>query len=515
MKKNKINTVLLCILDGVGVGPNDKTNALYVANTPALDDLTTNRPNSKLRADGEYVGVPAGQMGNSEVGHITIGTGRVIQQSLVRITSDFKNNLFQKQSAYSEFVINSVDSRAIHLIGLLSDGGIHSHSDHAFELCQSLNKLGKPIFLHAITDGRDTDVNAGIMQLLEFEKQIHKLENVEVVTVSGRYYAMDRDNRWDRVEKAWGLFTNGTGKEFSSIADALQSGYDNGLSDEHIEPSLINTDKHLDYRLQDNDSVFLFNFRGDRMRQISRCFLGLDDIGFDCFTPNLNAVATMTLYDSDFKDKCFIIYPPETCENSLGEVVSKTGLKQLRIAETEKYAHVTFFFNNGREEPFDNEDRVLIPSPRDVATYDLKPEMSLPELTKRLSKIIQTNVYDLIVLNIANADMVGHTGDFVASVKAVECIDSSLGKLMAAIDDVDGEMIIIADHGNIEQMLIKGRPSTTHSLNPVPCIYYGDRDILLKDGSLADVAPTILTMLDIESPKQMLGKSLFKNKLGK
>ncbi|MBL4621655.1 MAG: 2,3-bisphosphoglycerate-independent phosphoglycerate mutase [Immundisolibacteraceae bacterium] len=510
MKQEKKGTVLLCILDGVGVGPNDKTNAIHIANTPTLDRLNSQHPHANLRSDGEFVGVPAGQMGNSEIGHITIGTGRVVQQSLVKISADLDNKQFQKKSAYKKFLNKSENSRVIHLIGLLSDGGIHSHIEHAICLCKSLNKLNQPILVHAITDGRDTAVNAGISQIQEFQNRIQNLENVKLVSIIGRYYAMDRDNRWDRIEIAWNMFTKGTGTEYSSVSEALQSGYNDGLSDEHIKPSLISLSGDLDSTIQDGDSVFLYNFRGDRMRQITRCFLGLKGIDFKCSTPNLHSVATMTLYDIEFKQDACVIYPSETCKNTLGEVVSLAGLKQLRIAETEKYAHVTFFFNNGREKPFDLENRVLIPSPRDVATYDLKPEMSLPELTHQLVNTIQANDYDLIVLNIANADMVGHTGNFNAAVKAVEYIDEALKKIIAAIDQVNGEILIIADHGNIEQMSIHGKPSTTHTLNPVPCIYYGKRDLGLRNGSLSDVAPTILAMLDLDAPEQMTGKSLFK-----
>ena len=505
-KKN----VLLCILDGVGVGPNNDTNALHVANTPTLDMLNAQYPNSKLRSDGEYVGVPAGQMGNSEVGHITIGTGRVIQQSLIKISADLNDKQFQHNDTFVKFLKESKNSRAIHIIGLLSDGGIHSHIEHAISLCKLLNKLDKPIFVHAITDGRDTDVNAGIKQIKAFQNSIKKLENVALVTIIGRYYAMDRDNRWDRTELAWDLFTKGVGVKFSSAEEALLSGYNEGLSDEHIKPSRMRLDSELDYTIQNDDSVFLFNFRGDRMRQLTRCFLNLKGVDFKHSTPNLHSVAIMTEYDIQFKNKCCIIYPPKICKNSLGEVVSHAGLKQLRIAETEKYAHVTFFFNNGREEPFKRENRILIPSPRDVPTYDLKPEMALPELTHQLTNIIQSKEYDLIVLNVANADMVGHTGNFDASLKAVEYIDSALKEILLAIDMVDGEVLIIADHGNIEQMSTHGKPSTTHTLNPVPCIYYGKRDVELRNGSLSDVAPTILTMLDLTAPEQMTGKSLFK-----
>ncbi len=508
--EEKKGTVLLCILDGVGIGPKNNSNAIHVANTPTLDMLISNHPNSQLRSDGEYVGVPRGQMGNSEIGHITIGSGRVIQQSLVKISSEINNNELQNRPSYSQFINESQKSNAIHLIGLLSDGGIHSHIEHALGLCKLLNQLNKPILVHAITDGRDTAIHAGIEQLRYFQNQISELRNVEIVSVIGRYYAMDRDNRWDRTEMAWDLYTKGIGEKFNSPMEALQSSYDKGLSDEHIKPCTINVNNDFDNTINNQDAVFLFNFRGDRMRQITRCFLGFNDVGFNYKKLELKTTAIMSMYDSQFKNKCHIIYPPETCENTLGEVVSAAGMKQLRIAETEKYAHVTFFFNNGREEPFKYESRELIPSPRDVATYDLKPEMSLPILTSKLAKTIKSNEFDLIVLNIANADMVGHSGNFNAAIKAVEYIDSSLKQITSAIDIVNGQLLIIADHGNIEQMSINGKPSTTHTVNPVPCIYYGNKDVKLNNGSLADVAPTILNMLELKTPSEMTGKSLFK-----
>ncbi len=507
MKQNK--NKLLCILDGFGVGKNNEENAIYMAKTPTLDMLNSHYPHSKLRSDGNFVGIPDGQMGNSEVGHITIGTGRVIEQSLVKITNDMKNKTFQSKRAYKNFIKQSSNSRAIHLIGLLSDGGIHSHINHALNLCQLLNKFNIPIFIHAITDGRDTSVTAAKDQINELQKQIEPLKNVNIVSVIGRFYAMDRDKRWDRTKIAWDLYTQCIGTEFSSVKQALSSAYRDGLSDEHIKPCTIESDATIDTCIKDNDSVFLFNFRGDRMRQLTSCFLNQLDLELNWTIPRLNSLAIMTEYDIKFRNKCNIIYQPKVCKNSLGEVVSKAGFKQLRIAETEKYAHVTFFFNNGREKPFDKEDRILIPSPRDVATYDLKPQMSLPELTEQLIKIIQSNKYDLIVLNIANADMVGHTGNFKAAVKAVEYIDSALSQILSTLKELKGEALIIADHGNIEKMSANNHPLTTHTSNPVPCIYYGPRKVKLRNGSLSDVAPTLLEMLNLEVPKEMTGVSLF------
>lgn len=506
-KKN--GTVLLCILDGVGIGPNEQSNALFTAKTPTLDHLHSQHPHSQLRSDGEYVGVPQGQMGNSEIGHITIGTGRVVQQSLVKISSELENNKFENNKNYHNFLNDALNSPAVHLLGLVSNGGIHSHMGHCIAICKLLNTLNKPIFVHVITDGRDTDVNAAIEQIKDFENQIKDLINVEIASIVGRYYAMDRDNRWERIEAAWKLFTEGQGASYDTACDAIQSAYDAGLSDEHIKPSFIKSRKNLDGTIKDQDALFLFNFRGDRMRQLTRCFLNMEGVDFKYDPLKLSSIAAMTQYDAEFKDKCHTIYPPELCKNSLGETISHAGLKQLRIAETEKYAHVTFFFNNGRELPFDQEDRILIPSPREVKTYDEKPQMSLPELTTKLTSIIESQEYDFIALNIANADMVGHTGNFTAATQAVEHIDTALKKITSSIKSVNGEMLIIADHGNIEQMTINDKPSTTHSTNPVPCIYYGHRNIKhIHNGGLADVGPTILYMLDLDIPEEMTGKVL-------
>ena len=500
--------VVLCILDGVGIASGDTANALHVANTPTFDRLFAQQPHSALRSDGEFVGVTPGQMGNSEVGHITIGAGRIIRQSLPQISADIEGGLFQHRPGFQAFFDKASASRAVHLIGLFSDGGIHSHIDHLIGLCELLDTLGKPVFVHAITDGRDTGVNEGIHQLAYFEQRTQSLAAVSIVTVTGRFYAMDRDNRWDRSEQAWRLYTERKGEHFASAAEAMQAGYANDLSDEHLPPCVIGDNATA--TVQDSDAVFLFNFRADRMRQLTRCFAGLPGVDFDCQPPALSVLATMTLYDAEFEPHCCVIYPPEQASDTLGEVVANAGLKQLRIAETEKYPHVTFFLNNGREEPFSNEDRTLVPSPRDVATYDLKPEMSLPEVTSKLLAAIRSTEYRFIALNIANGDMVGHTGDFAAAVQAAEHIDSALAAIMAALDEVDGELLVIADHGNLEEMTIDGTASTTHSSNPVPCIYYGPRELQLSDGGLADVAPTVLQLLELPIPESMTGASLIR-----
>ncbi len=500
--------VVLCILDGVGIASGDTANALHIANTPTFDRLFAERPHSALRSDGEYVGVTPGQMGNSEVGHITIGAGRIIRQSLPQISADIEGGQFQQRPAFQQFCDKVRSSRAVHLIGLFSDGGIHSHIDHLVGICEALDAMGVSVFIHAITDGRDTGVNEAINQLAVFEQRTSALAQVSVVSVVGRFYAMDRDNRWDRSERAWRLYTAREGSQFATAAEAIQAGYADQLSDEHLLPSVIGDNDAA--TVQAGDAVFLFNFRADRMRQLTRCFAGLPGVDFDHQAPSLSVLATMTLYDAEFADHCCVIYPPEQASDTLGEVVANAGLKQLRIAETEKYPHVTFFLNNGREEPFDNEERTLVPSPRDVATYDLKPEMSLPEVTSKLVAAIRSSEYRFIALNIANGDMVGHTGVFNAAVQAAEHIDTALADIIAALDEVDGELLVIADHGNLEEMTIDGTASTTHSSNPVPCIYYGPRELQLGDGGLADVAPTVLQLLELPIPESMTGASLIR-----
>ncbi len=502
-------TTLLCILDGVGIAPPGEGNALSIAETPVLDDLFATAPNSSLKADGKAVGLPEGQMGNSEVGHITIGAGRVIKQSLVRITDDLEEGSFSSLPGYQAFVNDARDSRALHLAGLFSDGGIHSHTDHVKGLCQLLNGLGKPVFIHAFTDGRDTGVHDGKGQVEEFQRAVSDLENVHIATVSGRFYSMDRDSRWERTEAGWNLLTKLEGEEFDSAEAVFDQAYGEGLSDEHIRPSVIKLSEDLDPRLQDGDAVFLFNFRADRVRQLTRCLLGLEGVGFDYKNPDLKAIASMTLYDEEFKSKMHVVYPPEKYNGLLGQVVSEAGLSQLRIAETEKYAHVTFFLNNGREEPFEHEDRILVSSPREVRTYDEKPEMSLPEVSAKVQEAIKSGKYDLIVLNIANGDMVGHCGDMAAALQAAVHIDNELGKILKSLEETDGEALIIADHGNIEQMIEGDGICTTHTTNPVPCIYSGKQDLKLSNGALSDVAPTILKLMGLSKPEEMTGHSLF------
>jgi 2,3-bisphosphoglycerate-independent phosphoglycerate mutase len=495
---------LLCILDGVGLAPEGPGNAVKLAHTPVLDGLFAKYPHSQLRTDGGYVGLPDGQMGNSEVGHITLGSGRIIRQSLDRVTHDLQHGLFEKLPGYQKFIADSKDARAFHLVGLMSDGGVHGHINHALGLCRLLDKLGKPVFVHAIADGRDVEMKSGITQVAQFVEDIRDLKNVHLATINGRYYAMDRDNRWDRVEAAWRLMTEAQGTTFMTVQDAFQATYDAGQYDEFVPPAVIQSP--LDGRILDGDAVLLFNFRADRMRQLARCFLGLE-VGFKHGVPKLKALATMTSYDETYVG-ADVIYPPEAHHGTLGETVARAGLTQLRIAETEKYPHVTYYLNAGREDAYQDEDRILVASPKEVKSYDLKPEMSLPEVSDKLVAAILSRKYDFIALNIANGDLVGHTGSIPAVIAAVEAIDHALGNIIAAIQETGGAALVIADHGNAEEMIVDNRPSTSHSTNPVPCIYVGEKFTAIRNGGLADIAPTILKVMGLAIPAEMTGQPL-------
>ncbi len=494
---------LLCILDGFGCASEREGDAVAIAKTPHLDELRAHSPQSQIRTDGEYVGLPEGQMGNSEVGHMTIGSGRLIRQSLQRISDDLVQDVFSQIPAYECFLKESQDSRAIHLVGLVSEGGVHSHGEHLVGLSQLLNNLGKPVFIHAISDGRDVGMKSGQAYMGAFEDKIESLENVHLSTLIGRFYPMDRDNRWERVEEGWNLFTALEGQKFKTVSDVFETAYANGEYDEYIPPSVLGSKESS---IQENDSVFLFNFRADRMRQLTRCFLGLEKFK----APKLKALASMTAYDSQFEGKIHVMYPDKDLKGTLGEIIEEKGMTQLRIAETEKYPHVTYYLNGGREESYPHEDRILVESPKDVKSYDLKPEMALPEVTEKLVKAIRSGTYDFIALNIANGDMVGHSGQFEAAVKAVEHIDEALGKITHALKEVNGQALIIADHGNVEEMLVNGEPCTTHSTNPVPCIYVGSKKIKLFDGTLSNIAPTILELMGIDAPEEMTSESLIK-----
>jgi 2,3-bisphosphoglycerate-independent phosphoglycerate mutase len=494
MKKN--TPTLLCILDGVGERDETAGNAVKLANTPTLDKLYSTCPHSQLITHGKAVGLPEGQMGNSEVGHMTMGSGRVILQSLEKIQKDLDNNTFTTREAWHNIEGKLKSARHIHLIGMISDGGVHSHTQHAVGLAHILNDYDKPVLVHAITDGRDTLPNDAKNQLQTFVNDTEALDNVSMTSVSGRFFTMDRDKRTERTEAAFAMLKNTEGRKASSWQEALLQTASHNETDEFITPTVLRHPE--DTAVNKEDVLIFFNFRADRMRQIVNRFI-------EDGHPN---IITMTEYDATFNEDVSVLYPPSVPKNTLGEVIEQEGLSQLRIAESEKYAHVTFFLNGGRETPFNNEDRIVIPSPK-VKTYDLQPEMSLPEVIEKLCAEIKNNHHDLIVLNIANGDQVGHSGNLEAAIEAVGHIDKSLNRILTELKSVNGEALIIADHGNCEEMTdADGDASTAHTLNPVPCIYVGTKNVTLQNGALADVAPTVLTLMGLDIPEEMEGKCL-------
>ncbi|WP_125153436.1 2,3-bisphosphoglycerate-independent phosphoglycerate mutase [Clostridium rectalis] len=504
--------VLLMILDGFGITDKADGNAVEAANKPNYTSFLNDYPHTELKASGLSVGLPEGQMGNSEVGHLNIGAGRIIYQELTRISKDIKEGRFFKNLEINEAMDKALkNNSSLHLLGLLSDGGVHSHIDHLKAILKIAKEKGlNNVYVHAFLDGRDVPPSSSKKYISDIEDYMRKLGLGEIATVSGRYYAMDRDKRWERVNLAYNAMVLGEGENCNSSLEAVDKSYHDNKTDEFVLPTVVLKNGKPTGVIQSGDSVIFYNFRPDRARQITRA---LNDKVFDGFkreTMNLNFV-TMTQYDKTIEN-VEVAYKPETYENTLGEYVSKLGLKQLRIAETEKYAHVTFFFNGGVEKPNIGEDRALIPSPK-VATYDLKPEMSAYEVTTEVLKRIDKDVYDLIILNFANPDMVGHTGVFEAAKKAIEDVDICIGKVVNKILSKDGTVFITADHGNSEQMIdySNGKPMTAHTTNKVPYLYVSNHSLgrsLRKDGILADIAPTILDEMGVTIPKEMTGKSL-------
>ena len=508
----KKGPVALVILDGWGISESSANNAVRMAKTPCLDSLFEKYPNSRLSASGMDVGLPEGQMGNSEVGHLNIGAGRIIYQDLTRITKSIEDGDFFENPVLTKALdqIREADGK-LHLMGLLSDGGVHSHITHLYALVKLAKQRGvKQTAIHAFLDGRDTPPKSGAGFLNDLEKELQRQQYGQIATVMGRYYAMDRDNRWDRVERAYCAMTEGKGALFASSQEAIQSAYQVEQTDEFVEPRVITDDANLPLSVEDGDGIIFFNFRADRAREITRAFTMKDFSGFDrAKHPALSAYVCMTEYDATFDLP--IAYPSESYPNILGEVVSKAGMKQLRIAETEKYAHVTFFFNGGNETPFANEDRVLIPSPKEVATYDLKPEMSAREVTDEVVRRVETGQYNLIILNFANPDMVGHSGKLQAAIRAMETLDGCVCRVIDAILGQGGSLLLTADHGNCEQMTdASGEPHTAHTSNPVPLILVSESlpGKGLSQGILADLAPTLLEMLGLPKPTEMTGHSL-------
>ena len=511
--------VMLIILDGWGEGEKTATNAVSMAHTPNMDRWAAVYPSTTLLAHNGAVGLPEGQMGNSEVGHLNIGAGRVVYQDFTRI-----NRAIETGELANNEVLNQVLSqilaqdKTLHLMGLLSDGGVHSHLQHLYALVRiAANKGLTKIMIHAFMDGRDTPPRSGQAFMEEAQKELAAIGVGRVATVSGRYYAMDRDNRWERVQLAWNALVNGEGVYAHDPVSAIGSAYERGENDEFIKPIVIvyQDGKTPVATFADGDSAIFFNFRADRARQLTRAFT---EQGFDQFPvgrrPQLANFVTCTRYEKEFALP--VLFPPQSLTHILGEEVSLHGLRQLRIAETEKYAHVTYFFNGGREEPFPLEDRALINSPKEVATYDLKPQMSAPEVTAELGRRLHPNPYALVVLNFANADMVGHSGKFEAAVKACETVDECLGQLVPLFLEEGGTVLITADHGNADIMYDEKTrgPHTAHTLNPVPFILINDRyrgRTLRRDGALKDIAPTALYLMGLPVPVEMEGVCLLQS----
>ena len=504
--------VVLVILDGFGINPRKEGNAVANASKPNLDALLRDYPNSRLSMSGLDVGLPAGQMGNSEVGHMILGAGRIVYQDLTLIHKDIDEGTFYTNKVLLDALRKTkAGSGRLHLMGLLGDGGVHSHQRHMEAILEMARReqVGN-VYLHLFLDGRDTPPNSAEQFMLDLNEKLKAFPNVKIATVSGRYYAMDRDKRWDRVEKAYLCLTEGIGNKADSALAAIRNSYKEKITDEFLLPTVING-AVPEGLIRDGDGVIFFNFRADRARELTRA---LTEADFKEFPRKrlieLATYTTMTQYDETFNVP--IAYPPREIRRILGEIASQAGIRQLRIAETEKYAHVTYFFNGGEEKKFPGEERIMIPSPRDVATYDLKPEMSAREVTEAMVKYLREQEVGLVIANYANADMVGHTGNFEASVKAVEVIDECLGTVVDAVLSKKGKVVITADHGNIEQLIDydTGMPHTAHTTNLVPVILIDDerKQCRLNQGTAIDVAPTVLQLLKLSQPKEMTGKSL-------
>ncbi len=510
--------ILLCIMDGFGLREPAPDNAIAAAHTPNYDRLMAECPHTAIDGSGEAVGLPDGQMGNSEVGHLNLGSGRIVYQDITRIDKAISDGEFFRSPVLGPAMDRVAgENKAMHLFGLVSDGCVHSSLEHLYALVKMAKERNvERVYLHAFMDGRDTPPDSGRHYMAEVVAKLAEIGLGKVATISGRYYAMDRDKRWERVEQAYQTIVHGNGRKFADPVEAIKASYAAGVTDEFVVPLVIDNGSADAGRLSDGDLAVIFNFRSDRVREISQMFLGYPNDGYNHQDNPQVELVTMTNYDVKMTE-AKPVFQPNRLDNILADVLARTGRKQLRTAETEKYAHVTFFFNGGVEKPVEGENRDLIASPK-VATYDLQPEMSSVEVTDNAVKKIESGEYDLVVLNYANCDMVGHTGVFEAARKAVEAVDTGLGRLLEAVKSQDGVAIITADHGNAEQMVDpdSGGPFTAHTTNLVPCILYdpseavGRREsVTLRDGGiLADIAPTILDLMDLEIPVEMTGKSL-------
>ena len=500
-----MNKVLLMILDGWGIGKHDKTDAIFNTPTPFMDSLSEKYPHAQLLTCGENVGLPDGQMGNSEVGHLNIGAGRVVNQDLVRINKACRDNsIMQNPEIVKAFTYARDNKKQVHFMGLVSDGGVHSSLEHLKKLCDVSKEFGiAKTFVHCFMDGRDTDPKSGLGFIRELKAHMDKSTG-RIASVIGRYYAMDRDNRWDRVELAYNAIVHGQGESAASACEAVQQSYDKDAADEFVLPTVIDAEGTI----KNGDAVIFCNFRPDRGRELTKALVLPEFDGFNREPLSLY-MATMTKYEDGLP--VHIVYEKDILSETLGEVLSVGGYRQLRIAETEKYAHVTYFFNGGKEDPFEGEDRILVKSPQ-VATYDLQPEMSAYEVTDKVVEAMQDETYDMIILNFANPDMVGHTGSFEAAVKAIQAVDTCLGRIVEAIRSKNGHLLITADHGNAELMVNHktGKVHTAHTTNLVPLILMSDtlKTATLEAGKLCDIAPTLLDLAGIEQPESMTGHSL-------
>lgn len=505
--------LVLTILDGYGHREEQQDNAILNAKTPVMDRLWQQQPHTLIAASGLDVGLPDGQMGNSEVGHVNLGAGRIVYQDLTRLDKEIKDGDFFTNSTLTAAIDKAVKAgKAVHIMGLLSAGGVHSHEDHILAMVELAAKRGATaIYLHAFLDGRDTPPRSAESSLKRFTDKFAALGKGRIASIIGRYYAMDRDNRWDRVQLAYDLLTQAKG-EFTvdNAVAGLQAAYARDENDEFVRPTVIQAAGEADAAMNDGDALIFMNFRADRARQITRTFVNADFDGFKRDkVVNFGDFVMLTEYAADIKVAC--AYPPASLQNTFGEWLMKHDKTQLRISETEKYAHVTFFYNGGVEEPFKGEDRILINSPK-VATYDLQPEMSSAELTEKLVGAIGSGKYDVIICNYPNGDMVGHTGDYDAAVKAVETLDNCIEQVVAAVKAADGQLLITADHGNAEQMRdpATGQAHTAHTSLPVPLIYVGNKGVkAVEGGKLSDIAPTMLSLMEMEIPQEMTGKPLF------